>query len=136
MSDNIRIKINQEYDIVTARQEVRKMAQLAGFSGSDLTIIATAVSELARNIISYAKQGEVTLSLLQESGRNGVQIVAQDDGPGILNIKEAMEDGFSTGNSLGLGLPGAKRLMDEFKIESDVGKGTQVTLKKWTSNFR
>jgi serine/threonine-protein kinase RsbT len=133
-----RVKIHQEYDIITARQAIRNLAEAAGFAGCDLIIIATAVSELARNFLSYAKQGELILSLLQEpSGRKGVQIIAQDQGPGIENIEDAMRDGFSTGNSLGLGLPGAKRLMDEFQITSAVGQGTQVTVKKWaTSNTR
>jgi serine/threonine-protein kinase RsbT len=107
------------------------MAKDAGFSGSDLTLIATAISELARNIIVYAVRGEIILDITSESGRTGIVVIAQDDGPGIPDIEQAMQDGYSTGNSLGLGLPGARRLMDEFNIKSTVGKGTTIIMKKW-----
>lgn len=125
------VTIEHESDIVTARQRGREFAIQAGFSGSDLTIIATAISEVARNIVVYATRGEIILSVIEERGRSGVQVYAKDEGPGIPNIHLAMRDGYSTGNSLGLGLPGAKRLMDEFEIESIVGKGTTVVMKKW-----
>lgn len=107
------------------------MAKEAGFTGSDLTLIATAISELARNIIVYAERGEVILNLASENGRSGIVVIAQDEGPGIPNIEQAMQDGYSTGQSLGLGLPGARRLMDEFNIDSTVGKGTTIVMKKW-----
>jgi serine/threonine-protein kinase RsbT len=107
------------------------MAAHVGFSGSDLTIIATAISEIARNIVVYAKHGDVTLAPLAEGGRRGILVVAKDSGPGIPNIEQAMRDGFSTGKSLGLGLPGARRLMDEFEVSSQVGVGTTVTMRKW-----
>jgi serine/threonine-protein kinase RsbT len=126
-----RVAIEHESDIVTARQRGRELAIQAGFSGSELTIIATAISEVARNIIVYATRGEIVLSVLKEHGCSGIQVYARDEGPGIPNIDLAMRDGYSTGNSLGLGLPGAKRLMDEFEIESCVGKGTTVIMKKW-----
>ena len=118
-------------DVVTARQRGRELAMELGFKGSDLTVIATAISEIARNIVSYAERGDITLSVRTMGGRRGISIVARDAGPGIPDIGKAMEDGFSTGKSLGLGLPGAKRLMDEFQIESQVGVGTTVTMGKW-----
>jgi serine/threonine-protein kinase RsbT len=127
----MRVAVSRDADIVTARQLGRDLATRAGFSGSDLTLIATAISEVARNIISYADNGEILLGLAAKDGRQGVLVVAQDDGPGIPDIDQAMLDGFSTGKSLGLGLPGARRLMDEFEIESEVGKGTTITMRKW-----
>ena len=93
-------------------------------------MIATAISELARNIVQYAQHGEIVLSVV-EGSRPGIQIVARDQGPGIADLEQAMRDGYSTGGSLGLGLPGAKRLMDEFTIDSEVGKGTIVSVRKW-----
>ena len=132
MSDEARVAIQRDGDIIAARQKGRDLAAQAGFKGSDLTIIATAISEIARNIIVFAQQGEVSLRVIEKAGRRGVLIVAEDQGPGIPDIEQAMRDGFSTGKSLGLGLPGAKRLMDEFEIVSEVGKGTVITMRKWT----
>jgi serine/threonine-protein kinase RsbT len=120
-----------DIDIVTARQEGRAMALQIGFTGSDLTVIATAISELGRNILSYAGKGTIYLHSDHSGNRRGIVVVARDDGPGIADIEMAMQDGFSTSKSLGLGLPGTRRLMDEFEIESVVGKGTTVTVKKW-----
>lgn len=131
MTDEVMIPIRHDGDIVTARQLGREMASKIGFSGSDLTMIATAISEVVRNIVVYAEHGELHLAPLDNGGRKGILIVAQDQGPGIPDIQQAMLDGFSTGGSLGLGLPGAKRLMDDFQIASTVGKGTTVTMKKW-----
>lgn len=131
MTDEALVPIDRDVDIVTARQKGRELAMAAGFTGSDLTLIATAISEVARNIVVYAERGEVRLSLVQRDGRRGVAVVAADEGPGIPDIPQAMQDGFSTGRSLGLGLPGARRLMDEFEIVSEVGKGTVVTMRKW-----
>lgn len=125
------IPIAHDADIVTARQKGRDLAAVAGFSGSDLTVVATAISEVARNIIVYAESGEITLDVIENAGRRGILIVARDAGPGIADIEQAMRDGFSTGKSLGLGLPGARRLMDEFEIVSAPGKGTIVTMRKW-----
>jgi serine/threonine-protein kinase RsbT len=116
---------------VTARQKGREMAMQLGFSGSDPTLIATAISELARNILLYARRGTIALIPAQEHGKRGIRVVAHDDGPGIADIELAMRDGYSTGKSLGLGLPGAKRLMDDFEIASAVGVGTTVTMEKW-----
>lgn len=132
MADDTRVPIGRDGDIVTARQKGRELAAIAGFSGSDLTIIATAISEIARNIVVYAQSGEMVLEVVQQGARRGIAIVARDDGPGIADIDEAMRDGFSTGKSLGLGLPGARRLMDEFEIVSEIGKGTTITMRKWT----
>jgi serine/threonine-protein kinase RsbT len=127
----MRVAVSRDADIVTARQLGRELAAKAGFVGSDLTLIATAISEVARNIISYAVNGEILLGLANKDGRNGLLVIAQDYGPGIPDIDQAMRDGFSTGKSLGLGLPGARRLMDEFEIVSALGKGTTVTMRKW-----
>ena len=102
------------------------------FPAAIFTIIATAISEVARNIVVYANRGEIVLSAVQQGTRRGVLVIARDQGPGIPDIPRAMRDGFSTGKSLGLGLPGAKRLMDEFEIASEVGKGTTITMRKWT----
>jgi serine/threonine-protein kinase RsbT len=123
--------IDQDSDIVAARQQGRNLAMQAGFSGTDLTIIATAISEIARNIVVYAQRGEMEMTILEEAGKRGILVVARDAGPGIANTDLAMQDGFSTVRSLGLGLPGAKRLMDEFEIVSELGVGTTVTMKKW-----
>jgi serine/threonine-protein kinase RsbT len=127
----IRVPIQSAADIVAARQEGRALATRFGFAGSDLTVIATAISELARNILEYAKAGEIQLGPAQRGGRTGITIVARDEGPGIHDVSRAMQDGYSTGKGLGLGLPGVRRLMDEFDITSEVGRGTIVIVKKW-----
>ena len=107
------------------------MAMELGFSSGDATLVAAAISELARNIISYAGEGEIELNPLRGSNRTGIRIIARDEGPGIRDIPQALRDGFSTSGSLGIGLPGVKRLMDEFAIDSLPGRGTIVTVKKW-----
>ncbi len=134
MPDEVCIPVSSEIDIVTARQKGRELAARLGFSDTELTLIATAISEVTRNIVEYAKRGELCLSFVQQGNKRGIAVIASDRGPGIPNIKLAMQDGYSTGHSLGLGLPGAKRLMDEFEIVSVVGKGTKVTMKKWVQN--
>ena len=131
MSSEIRVSIGHDSDIVTARQKGREIAAQVGFKATDLTLIATAISEVARNILTYAKTGEIVLDAVAAGARRGILVVAADQGPGIPDIEQAMRDGFSTGKSPGLGLPGARRLMDDFKIESKVGEGTTVTMKKW-----
>jgi serine/threonine-protein kinase RsbT len=118
-------------DIVAARHEGRSLASSLGFSSSELTVIATAISEVARNIVEHAEQGEIWLSLCQQDGRLGVCVVACDKGPGIPDVERALRDGYSTHKGLGLGLPGARRLMDEFEIVSEIGGGTTVTMRKW-----
>ena len=118
-------------DIVTARQKGRVMALEMGFEGADPTLIAAAISEVSRNIVEYADHGEMVLSPVELNGRPGLMVVAVDQGPGIEDPARAMRAGYSTGKSLGMGLPGAKRLMDEFEIDSRPGAGTTVTMKKW-----
>lgn len=127
----IRVSINSDQDIVLARQKGRTLALDTGFSSGDATLIAAAISELARNIVSYARRGEITLMLVNSSSRQGLVITASDKGPGIPDIRQALRDGFSTSGSLGLGLPGVRRLMDEFQISSELGRGTTVVAKKW-----
>ena len=131
MKSEARVAIASGTDIVTARLEGRQLAAAAGFEGSDLTVIATAISEVARNIVEYARTGEIVVSIVQDGARKGLRIEALDKGPGINNIELAMQDGFSTGRGLGLGLPGTRRLMDEFAIRSKVGEGTTVVATKW-----
>ncbi|HEX2736090.1 MAG TPA: anti-sigma regulatory factor [Polyangiaceae bacterium] len=131
MSTETSIAVECEQDIVTARQKGRELAALVGFSHTDQTLLATAISEVARNIVNYAGIGTIVLSSVEDQGRSGIMIVAQDHGPGIADIELAMRDGFSTGNSLGVGLPGTKRLVDDFELTSTLGVGTTVTLKKW-----
>src|SRR5512146_3461908 len=113
-----RIPIDHETDIVTARQKGRELAALSGLTATEQTLIATAISEVARNIVVYARRGEVVLAPIEHDGRRGLLVVARDEGPGIANPELAMRDGYSTANSLGMGLPGAKRLMDEFSLSS------------------
>jgi len=130
-SDGIRVAIHSDQDIVAARQKGRALAAEIGFSAVDATLIATAISELARNIVAYAHTGEIELRSIQDSSRRGILVVASDQGPGIPDLRQAMRDGFSTSGSLGLGLPGVRRLMDEFEITSAPGQGTRVAVKKW-----
>jgi serine/threonine-protein kinase RsbT len=127
----IRVAINSDQDIVLARQRGRAMANELGFSSVDSTLIATAISELARNIVSYASKGQITLKMVNGLNRRGIAVIASDDGPGITDIRQALRDGYSTSGSLGLGLPGVRRLMDEFEITSQRGRGTTVAVKKW-----
>jgi len=127
----IRVTITSDQDIVLARQKGRSLALELGFSSGDATLIATAISELARNIVSYARRGEIVVKDVQGSSRVGIAVTASDNGPGILDVGQALRDGFSTSGSLGLGLPGVRRLMDEFEIFSKPGQGTKVMVKKW-----
>jgi serine/threonine-protein kinase RsbT len=131
VNDDIRVPIGSGADIMIARQEGRKLAEKLGMNGTDLTVIATAISEVARNIVDYARRGEILLRTVHQGTRRGIQVEAQDQGPGIADIDRAMQDGYSTGRGLGLGLPGSKRLMDEFEIDSKPGKGTRIKMIKW-----
>ena len=131
MAEELRIPITADVDVVNARQRGRELAAQAGFSSGDQTVIAAAISEIARNILNYAKRGEVLLSVVTNGDRQGVIVVARDQGPGIPDVQRALEDGYSTSGGLGLGLPGARRLMDDFDVNSSVGQGTTVTMKKW-----
>lgn len=128
--NELRIPISGDADIVAARQGVRDLASRLAFSATELTVVATAVSEVARNIVRFAGAGEIVVELVEEP-RRGVQVVARDTGPGIADVERAMADGYSTYQGLGLGLPGARRLMDEFAVVSEPGKGTTVTMTKW-----
>jgi serine/threonine-protein kinase RsbT len=130
----IRLPIRRETDILIACQKGRALAARQGLSSDDQVIVVIAISELVNNIIQYAQVGEVILSAVQrDDGDAGIQVVAQDEGPGIPDIEQALQDGFSTGGGLGLGLSGARRMMDEFDIFSEVGRGTVVTMRKWSS---
>ena len=131
MDDETRVRINSDQDIVVARQKGRSLAMALGFSSGDATLVATAISELARNIVSYAKTGDIVLKIIHGSANSGIQIVARDNGPGIPDVQQALRDGFSTSGSLGLGLPGVMRLVDEFHIASVESQGTTVSIKKW-----
>jgi serine/threonine-protein kinase RsbT len=129
-----RIPIASDSDIVDARLAARGLAESVGFRGSDLVVIATAISEVARNVLKYAKKGEILLFSLEDGTRKGLGVIARDQGPGIPDVTLAMRDGYSTTRGLGLGLPGVKRLMDEFDIVSTIGRGTTVTMKKWKNS--
>lgn len=133
MKTETQTAINSAVDIVTARQRGRALALELGFNGADATLIAAAISEVARNIVDHAKSGEILMSSLNSpnGGRCGIQIVARDQGPGIRDVAQAMQYGYSTRRGLGVGLPGAKWLMDEFDILSEIGRGTVVTMRKW-----
>lgn len=131
MAHDARVRINSDADVVTARHEGRNLAQGLGFSAVELTLISTAISEIARNIAVYAGKGEMVLDTVNDGGKSGIRIVAGDQGPGIPDVEQAMQDGYSTGKSLGLGLPGAKRIMDDFEVDSRVGEGTTITMTKW-----
>jgi serine/threonine-protein kinase RsbT len=128
----VRISISTDSDIVVARQEGRTLATQAGFLATDQTLVATAISEIARNIVAHAGSGHLELKLVEEDGRRGLMIVAVDEGPGIRDVERALEDGYTTGRGLGLGLPGARRIMDEFAITSKPGQGTKVVMHKWS----
>lgn len=126
------VPINVDADIVTARQQGRDLASQIGFSPTDQVLIATAISEAARNILQYARSGEIIFShVIKENGREGIQILACDKGPGIKDPSRVMEDGYSSSGGLGLGLPGMKRMMSEMSIESNSGRGTTVKMTKW-----
>ena len=133
MLEETRVAVAADHDIVSARMSGRTMALQIGFRATDATLIATAISELARNILLYAKCGEIVISPVERGERRGLAVVARDDGPGIADATRAMEDGYSTSGRLGLGLPGVRRLMDEFELCSRAGHGTTVTVKKWNA---
>jgi serine/threonine-protein kinase RsbT len=131
VADEIRVAIRTDADVVTARQEARTLGAGLGFSSTDLTLLATAISEVARNITTYAGEGEVQLRALEQDGRRGIEVLATDEGPGIDDVELAMRDGYTTGNGLGLGLPGTRRLVDDFDLQTTPGVGTTVRLVKW-----
>jgi serine/threonine-protein kinase RsbT len=130
--DGVVVDVNNPDDIVTARQAGHHLARDLGFSLTDVTMIATAISEVARNITSYAGRGAIRVAIADREGRKALVVRAEDDGPGIADVERALEDGYSTGRGLGLGLPGARRLMDRMVIDSVPGRGTVVEMWKWT----
>ena len=126
------IPIESDADVVIARQRARAMASELELTSTDQTLLATAISEVARNITTYATRGEVLLSIVRDNGgREGIRVIARDDGPGIEDVEQALQDGYTSGGGLGLGLPGARRLVHEFHIETAPGRGTTVTLVMW-----
>ena len=127
------VAVATDTDIVAARMRGRAMAIHLGFRPTDATLIATAISELARNILLYAGTGEIAIAPIEHGERRGLGVVARDQGPGIMDAARAMQDGYSTSGRLGLGLPGVRRLMDEFEIDSCAGRGTTVRVKKWNT---
>jgi serine/threonine-protein kinase RsbT len=128
-----RLPIVGEDDIVASRQRAREVARQLGFGAVDQSRIATAVSELARNVVRYATdgRGEVSIREVEAAGRVGIEIVVLDEGPGIPDVDQALRDGFTSGGGMGMGLPGTRRLMDEMTVDSTVGRGTTVTIRKW-----
>jgi serine/threonine-protein kinase RsbT len=129
----VRLSICEQADVPMARKAVRQLALQGGLSDIAAAALTTAVSEIAQNILIHAHAGEVIVRVIDEHGRRGLTVIGRDDGPGIPDADRAMQDGYSTGNGLGLGLPSARRLVDEFELVSDSGGGTTVTLKKWAS---
>jgi serine/threonine-protein kinase RsbT len=125
------IAIRADVDIITARRRGRDLGVELGFRKTNLALIATAISELARNILTYAGEGEIEVAVEEAAGRRGIRIVARDEGPGIADLGLALQDGYSTSRSLGIGLPGVRRLMDEFEVTSEPGSGTVVRATKW-----
>lgn len=123
--------ISRELDVIPFRNRLKEYAVKIGMSLVNQTKIITAASELARNMLKYANGGKVTIEVVSKGRENGIRMIFKDEGPGIADVGLAMKDGFSTGNSLGLGLPGTRRLVSEFHIESAVGKGTTVTVTRW-----
>ena len=129
--DEARIVVKSDPDIVTARQQGHAIALRAGFSTTEATVVATAISEIARNIVRFARRGEVTIAIVSDGDATGVTVIARDAGAGIVDIDLAMQEGYTTYGGRGLGLPGSQKLMDEFEITSEVGHGTTVTMTKW-----
>ena len=129
--DDVRVPISSDVDLVRAREQGRALAGQLGFPQGDLTLVATAISELARNIVRYARRGEIVLHPIEDGGVPGIVIIARDEGPGIIDVNRAMEQGYSTSGGLGMGLPGVRRIMDKFEIVSEIGRGTIVTVTKW-----
>ncbi len=129
----VRVSVSKDADVVVARQKGREIAALVGFSATDQTLIATAISEVSRNIVKFAERGEVVISMISSGAGRGVSVVARDVGAGIEDTEQAMQDGFSTYDGFGLGLPGTKRLMDRFDLDSVPGEGTTVAMEKWLS---
>jgi anti-sigma regulatory factor (Ser/Thr protein kinase) len=135
MSDEIKVFVSKDQDVVLARQEGRSLAERLGFSKVDATLIATAISEVTRNVVQYAGEGEVVIEPFDAGGRTGVRIEIRDSGPGIPSVERALQGEHPSGGRAGLGLPGARLLMDELVIDSEPGAGTVVTMIKWRGEF-
>lgn len=131
----VRIPVTADADVVVARQRGRQLAAQAGLDTSAQTMLATAISEIVRNIVVYAGRGEVEITTIGDDGRVGIEVVARDEGPGIEDVDLALRDGYSSSGSLGLGLPGARRLVDEFEIETSE-RGTVIVLRMWARTAR
>jgi RNA polymerase sigma factor (sigma-70 family) len=131
--DVVRVPVARDADVVLARQRAREVAAEIGFGASDATLVATAVSEIARNIVQFAKRGEIAISPVERGEEQGVTVVARDAGPGIADLDQALQDGYSSYGGMGLGLPGCRRLMDEFEISSEIDRGTTLVMTKWRS---
>ena len=133
--EETRLPVSSDLDIMKARQKGRDLAAWADFAIVDQTLIATAISEIARNIVTYARRGTIVLRIEEESDRVGLVVIASDQGPGIPDVAQALRDHYSTSHGLGMGLPGARRAMDDFAIQSTPGDGTKITMKKWRTKF-
>ena len=131
MRDRLTVRIACDADVMGARQRGRELAGHLAFPAGDQTVIAAAISEIGRNIIRHADRGEMEFHVVENGDRSALTVIARDEGPGIADLELAMQDGYSTADGRGLGLPGARRLMDEFQIDSIPGTGTTVTMKKW-----
>lgn len=130
-SVRVRVPISTDADLAVAGEQCRRLASHLDFLPSDVTVIEAAIQEVARNVLMHGRRGELLLHLIHKQGRLGVSIVARDEGPGIADIDAALQDGSSTAGAPGLGLASARRLMDEFRLRSEIGRGTTVTMRKW-----
>jgi serine/threonine-protein kinase RsbT len=129
----VRLSIGEQVDVAMARRAVRQLAPQGGLSDAAAHALSTAVSEIAQNMLIHATEGELIVRVIDEPGRCGLMVIGRDAGPGIPDVDRAMQDGYSTGQGLGLGLPGARRLVDDFELVAEAGRGTTVTMKKWAS---
>jgi len=127
----VEVQVTSQPDVLAARQKGREFAMKLGFCGSDVTVVAAAICEIARNMVDYAQGGEMTFSEIESGGQRGMLVIGKDEGPGIPDVNQALRYGCSTRKGLGVGLPGAKWLMDEFQLESEPGCGTSVRMVKW-----
>lgn len=132
-NDDAAIWLKADADVFLALQQARNLAKALHFSREAIAKITISISEVARNSLVHARAGRITIHSARDGGKTGLVVVAEDDGPGIPDLELAMRDGYSTANSLGIGLPSAKRMMDEFTIVSEIGKGTVITMTKWKS---
>lgn len=130
-----KFSIKSDKDLIEIRDFGRSLAAQIGFAGKDQTLISTALSEICRNVLEYAGSGEAVIKAEKKANPGGIKIIISDRGPGIENIEMALKEGYSTGRGLGIGLPGAKRIMDQFDIESEIGKGTTIKMSKQLDGY-